>query len=97
MQLADTLSRPYLPDRKETLVEDLQVNELRLSLHLPMPTKSTMQSFKGPLLRITSCSFLFDTVLAGWPTEKAQLQTLLVQNLLIKSTDKYKALLSYLT
>jgi hypothetical protein len=36
LQLADTLSRAYLPETQEVLVEDLHVNELCISSHLPM-------------------------------------------------------------
>ena len=33
---ADALSRSYLPETTETLIPDLEVNEVHLTTHLPM-------------------------------------------------------------
>ena len=72
MQLADTLSRHYLPETKETLVEDLEVSDVCLTAYLPISQEKYLElqqaTAADPVLQS-----LTDTVLEGWPDGKAKL------------------------
>ena len=72
MQLVDTLSRHYLPETKETLVEDLEVSDVCLTAYLPISQEKYLElqqaTAADPVLQS-----LTDTVLEGWPDGKAKL------------------------
>ena len=74
MQLADTLSRNYLPESKEVLVDDLGICEITIPAHLPV-TKPKYEEFKKATADDPVMQQLIDVVLEGWPTDKAHIPT----------------------
>lgn len=62
--LAGHLNRSFLKETKEALVPDLQVNEIHLTSYLPV--SQAVQDRKS--VEMTS-----NTVLDGWPNNKADL------------------------
>ena len=59
MQLADTLSRKYLGETKEVLVNDLDIFEVTSHAHLPVSKPKLNKSSRKQLLMIQLCdSFL---------------------------------------
>ena len=72
MHVADALSRAYLPEIKETLLPDLEVNEVSLTAHLPL-SPDKYAEFKNATAEDAVVQVLQDTVLDGWPNTKVEL------------------------
>ena len=54
--VVDALSRSYLQETTETLILDLEVNEVHLTTHLPIsPEKYIMWSYNKPRQMIQLC------------------------------------------
>ena len=72
LKAADTLSRNYLPETGEVLIKDLDVCEINLPIHLPVSKKKYAElqkaTAKDPVIQS-----LIDTILEGWPEDKANL------------------------
>ena len=71
--IADALSRNYLDETNETLVPQLEVNEVHLTAHLPMSPEKYKEFQKAtaedPVLQAVK-----DAVHEGWPKTKAKTQ-----------------------
>ena len=72
MKLSDTLSRLYLQETSETLVPEVEVNEVSLLSFLPVSPEKQKQ-FKDGTKQDPVLKMLQDVVLDGWPEEKQQL------------------------
>ena len=72
LSVADALSRSYLQETTETLIPDLEVNEVQLTAHLPIsPEKyAEFQRATAAHPAIESLSTVF---LNGWPGKKEEL------------------------
>ena len=70
MNLADALSRAFLPETKETLVPDLEVNEVNLTAHLPISPERYLELQKATA-NDSVMQVLQDVVLEGWPDKRA--------------------------
>ncbi|KAL9953715.1 hypothetical protein ACROYT_G041171 [Oculina patagonica] len=71
MNLADALSRAFLPETKETLVPDLEVNEVNLTAHLPISPERYLELQKATA-NDSVMQVLQDIVLEGWPDKRAE-------------------------
>ena len=72
MHVTDALIRAYLPEMKETLLPDREVNEVSLLAHLPM-SLDKFAEFKNVTTEDPVIKVLQDTVLDGWPSTKVEL------------------------
>ncbi|XP_062572464.1 uncharacterized protein K02A2.6-like [Saccostrea cucullata] len=72
MFLADHLSLSYLKETKEALVPDLQVNEIHLTSYLSV-SQEVQDSFRKEKGQDDELQQLLDTILDGWPNNKADL------------------------
>ena len=72
MYIADTLRRAYLPETNESLVPELEVNEVNLIAHLPISPDKYVE-FKKATAEDQVMQLLQDTVFDGWPNTKAEL------------------------
>ena len=70
MFLADHLSRSYLPETKEVLVPDINVNDIHLISHLPI-SQDMYEKFQKETARDDHLQDLQDAILEGWPEEKS--------------------------
>lgn len=70
MFLADHLSRSYLPETKEILVPDINVNEIHLISHLPI-SQEMYEKFQKETANDEHLQELQDAILDGWPEEKS--------------------------
>jgi hypothetical protein len=71
--IADALSRNYLEETKEKLVQELEVNEVHLSAHLPISPEK-YQEFQKATDDDVVMQAVQDAVLEGWPKNKANSQ-----------------------
>jgi hypothetical protein len=71
--IADALSRNYLEETKETLVQELEVNEVHLTAHLPISPEK-YQEFQKATADDVVMQAVQDAVLEGWPKNKANAQ-----------------------
>jgi hypothetical protein len=71
--IADALSRNYLEETKETLVQELEVNEAHLTAHLPI-SHEKYQEFQKSTADDVVMQAVQDAVLEGWPKNKANAQ-----------------------
>jgi hypothetical protein len=67
--IADALSRNYLEETKETLVQELEVNEVHLTAHLPI-SPDKYQEFQKATANDVVKQAVQDAVLEGWPKNK---------------------------
>ena len=67
--LADALSRAYLPESCEVLVEDVEVNEIEVTAHLPISPEK-YKEFKTATAEDTVLQKLQKVVTEGWPCSK---------------------------
>ena len=72
MYIADALSRAYLPETNESLVPELEVNEVSLTAHLPISSDKYVE-FKKATAEDQVIQLLHYTVFDGWPNTKAEL------------------------
>ncbi|CAB3981195.1 Hypothetical predicted protein [Paramuricea clavata] len=70
--IADALSRNYLEEMKETLVQELEVNKVHLAAHLPISPEK-YQEFQKAIADVVMQA-VQDAVLEGWPKNKANAQ-----------------------
>jgi len=67
--VADALSRSYLPETTETLILDLEVNEVHLTTHLPMSPEKYVElqqaTTADPVMQALS-----SIIKHGWPKSK---------------------------
>ncbi|CAB4026186.1 Hypothetical predicted protein, partial [Paramuricea clavata] len=71
--IADALSRNYLEETKETLVQELEVNEVHLTAHLPISPEK-YQEFQKATADVVVMQAVHDAVLEGWPKNTANAQ-----------------------
>ena len=71
MNLADALSRAFLPETKETLVPDLEVNEVNLTAHLPISPERYLE-LQTATANDSVMQVLQDIVLEGWPSKRVE-------------------------
>jgi hypothetical protein len=71
--IADALSRNYLEETKETLVQELEVNGVHLTAHLPISPEK-YQEFQKATADDVVMQAVQDAVLEGWPKNKANTQ-----------------------
>jgi hypothetical protein len=71
--IADALSRNYLEETKETLVQELEVNEVHLTAHLPISPEK-YQEFQKATADDVVIQAVQDAVLEEWPKNKANAQ-----------------------
>ena len=72
MYIVDALSRAYLPETNESLVPELEVNEVNLTTHLPISPDKYVE-FKKATAEYQVMQLLQDSVFDGWPNTKAKL------------------------
>ena len=72
MYIADALNKAYLPETNESLVPELEVNEVNLTAHLPI-SPGKYAEFKKATAEDQVMQLLQDTVFDGWPNTKAEL------------------------
>lgn len=70
--IADALSRSFLKETKDTLVPDLEVNEITLTAHLPVSPEK-YEDMKKATAEDPVLTALQDAVLDGWPDNKANI------------------------
>ena len=68
--LADALSRNYLKEMKETLVQELEINEVHLTAHLPISPEK-YQEFQKATAEDPVMQAVQIAVIEGWPKNKA--------------------------
>ena len=73
LSIADALSRNYLEETKETLVQELEINEVHLTAHLPISPEK-YQEFQKATADDVVMQAVQDAVLEGWPKNKANAQ-----------------------
>ncbi|CAB3979326.1 Transposon Ty3-G Gag-Pol poly [Paramuricea clavata] len=71
--IADALSSNYLEETKETLVQELEVNKVHLTAHLPISPEK-YQEFQKATADDVVMQAVQDAVLEGWPKNKANAQ-----------------------
>ena len=71
--IADALSRNYLDETNETLVPQLEVNEVHLTAHLPMSPEK-YKEFQKTTAEDPVMQAVKDAVHEGWPKTKANTQ-----------------------
>ena len=72
LSVADTLSRSYLQETTETLIPDLEVNEVQLTAHLPISSEKYAE-FQKATADDPTMQALSTVVLNGWPGNKEEL------------------------
>ena len=73
MYIEDALCRAYLPETNESLVPELEVNEVNLTAHLPISPDKYVEFKKATAEDQVMQQLLQDTVFDGWPNTKAEL------------------------
>ena len=71
MNLADALSRAFLPETKETLVPDVELNEVNLTAHLPISPERYLE-LQTATANDSVMQVLQDIVLEGLPSKRAE-------------------------
>ena len=78
LSVADALSRSYLPETTETLIPDLEVNEVHLTTHLPMSPEKYVElqqaTAADPVMQALS-----SVIKHGWPKSKEDVPNALRQ------------------
>ena len=72
LSLADAMSRSYLQETTETLIPDLEVNEVQLTAHLPISPEKYAE-FQKANADDPTMQALSTVVLNGWPGNKEEL------------------------
>ena len=72
LSVADALSRSYLQETTETLIPDLEVNEVHLTAHLPISPEKYAE-FQKATADDPTMQALRSVVLNGWPGNKEEL------------------------
>ena len=72
LSVADALSRSYLQETTETLIPDLEVNEVQLTAHLPISPEKYAE-FQKATADDPTMQALRSVVLNGWPGKKEEL------------------------
>ena len=70
--VADALSRAYLEETKESLIPDLEVNEVQLTAHLPI-SQERYSKFQQATAADPTLKALCTVVRNGWPCHKQEL------------------------
>ena len=74
LSVADALSRSYLPETTETLISDLEVNEVHLTTHLPISPEKYVElqqaTADDPVMQALS-----SIIQHGWPKSKEDVPT----------------------
>ena len=70
--VADALSRAYLEETKESLIPDLEVNEVQLTAHLPI-SQERYNKFQQATAADPTLKALCTVVRNGWPCHKQEL------------------------
>ena len=72
LYVADALSRCYLQETTETVIPDLEVNDVQLTTHLPISTEKYAE-FQKATADYPAMEALSTVVLNGWPGNKDEL------------------------
>ena len=72
LSVADALSRAYLEETNESLIPDLEVNEVQLTAHLPI-SQERYSEFKQATAADPTLKALSTVVRHGWPCHKQEL------------------------
>ena len=72
MFMADHLSRSFLPETKETLIPDVEVNSISPATYLPLSQERYLE-LQQKTASDEVLQMLRETVQKGWPSEKARL------------------------
>ena len=72
LSVVDALSRSYLHESTETLIPDLEVNEIHLTVHFPFSPEKYAE-FQNATTDDAAMQELRTVVLNGWPANKAEL------------------------
>ena len=72
LSVADALSRAYLEETKESLIPDLEVNEVQLTAHLPISQERYCE-FQQATAADPTLQVLSTVVRNGWPCHKQEL------------------------
>ena len=72
LSVADALSRSHLQETTETLIPDLEVNEVQLTVHLPISPEKYAE-FQKATADDPTMQALSTVVLNGWPGNKEEL------------------------
>ena len=69
LTLADALGRSYLPETTETLISDLEVNEVHLTTHFPISPEKYVE-FQQATTADPVMQALSSIIQPGWPKSK---------------------------
>ena len=69
LSVVDALSRAYLEESKESLVPDLEVNEVHLTAHLPI-SQERYSEFQQATANDQTLQALTTVVRNGWPCDR---------------------------
>ena len=78
LSVADALSRSYLPDTTETLIPDLEVNEVHLTTHLPISPEKYVE-LQQATAADSVMQALSSIIQHGWPKSKDDVPNALCQ------------------
>ena len=71
LSVADALSRSYLPETTETLIPDLEVNEVHLTTHLPMSPEKYVE-LEEAMAADPVMQALSSIIKHGWPKKQGR-------------------------
>ena len=70
LSVADALSRSYLPETTETLIPDLEVNEVHLTTHLPISPETKYAEYQQATADDPVMQALKSVIQNGWPKNR---------------------------